>query len=227
MPSAGELEVSMRPGTLIIVAVGWAVAVALAPLRGNCDDGATAQQIARLVKQLGDDAFAMREAASEELEAIGEPALDALRKAISADRDPEIRQRAERVIRAIARRAVKRELEKLQGTWSLVSYETDGKQIKGPDKSHIFTVTGDKWSIHVSGQLFQSGTVERVEAQEKVNAIDLLITEGGNLGATATSIYAVEGDSLRYLNCGTPRPKEFITKPGDGQHFLTFRRTKP
>jgi uncharacterized protein (TIGR03067 family) len=115
----------------------------------------------------------------------------------------------------------------LQGTWSLVAYETDGKQTKGEDKSHIFAVKGEQWSIQVGGQVFQAGTVQRIEVKEKLNAIDLLITEGGNVGATAASIYAVEGDSLKYLNCGDPRATEFTTKPGDGRHYLTFRRAKP
>jgi uncharacterized protein (TIGR03067 family) len=217
----------MRFNALFCVAVGLAVAVGFVPVRGNPDNGADAERIAKLIKQLGSDAFAKREAANKELDAIGEPALDALRKAVASDGDAEIRRRAEQVIQAIAGRVAKREMQKLHGTWSLVSYETDGKQIKGEDKSHIFTVKGDKWSIQVGGQVFQAGTVQRVEVKEKLNAIDLLITEGGNVGATAVSIYAVEGDSLKYLNCGDPRATEFTTKPGDGRHYLTFRRAKP
>jgi RNA polymerase sigma factor (sigma-70 family) len=51
------------------------------------------QRVAALIRQLGDDAFAKREAASKELEAIGVPALAALKKARASD-DPEIRRRA-------------------------------------------------------------------------------------------------------------------------------------
>jgi hypothetical protein len=72
--------------------------------------------------------------------------------------------------------------------------------------------------------LFQAGTVQRIEVKEKRNAIDLLITQGSGAGVTAVSIYATEGDSLKYLNCGEPRATEFVTKPGDGRHYLTFRR---
>ncbi|HVK18684.1 MAG TPA: TIGR03067 domain-containing protein [Fimbriiglobus sp.] len=217
----------MRHNALFCVAVGWAVAVGLATLRGNPENGADAERVAKLIKQLGADAFAKREAASKELESIGEPARAALRQAAASDGDPEIRRRAEQVIQAIAGRIAQRELAKLQGTWSLASYETDGKLIKGEDKSHTFTVKGEKWSIHVGGQVFQAGTVQLIEVKEKVNAIDLLITEGGNVGATAVSIYSLEGDSLKYLNCGDPRPAEFVTKEGDGRHYLTFRRAKP
>jgi hypothetical protein len=58
----------------------FASAVALAavlavPTAGRGEDPAA--RVARLVRQLGDDKFAAREAAGRELEAIGEPALAA------------------------------------------------------------------------------------------------------------------------------------------------------
>jgi hypothetical protein len=49
-----------------------------------------------------------REAASRELEAIGEPALRVLRKAASSDH-LEVRRRAERIIQAIADHAAKKD----------------------------------------------------------------------------------------------------------------------
>jgi WD40 repeat protein len=57
-------------------------------------------EIARLIKQLGDDDVNKREAATKGLVAIGEGALDALRKAATSD-DPEVRLRAEQIAAAI------------------------------------------------------------------------------------------------------------------------------
>jgi WD40 repeat protein len=51
------------------------------------------ERVATLIRQLGDGAFAKREAASKDLEAIGVPALAALKKASASD-DPEVRRRA-------------------------------------------------------------------------------------------------------------------------------------
>jgi WD40 repeat protein len=62
------------------------------------------RRIADLIEQLGDDDFATREAASKALEAIGKPAIRALRKAAASSGDLEIRWRAERVIDAISAR---------------------------------------------------------------------------------------------------------------------------
>jgi uncharacterized protein (TIGR03067 family) len=121
----------------------------------------------------------------------------------------------------------KKELERLQGTWSLVSMEVGGQQISDEDKSFVFVIKGDKWSLHVNGQLSQAGTVQQIEVRAKHNAIDLPITEGANAGTTATAIYAVDGDLMRYLNCAEPRATEFTTKPGDGRCYSILRRVKP
>ncbi len=54
-------------------------------------------RLAKLVKQLDDDAFAVRERATEELEEIGEPAAKALREAVK-DGTAEVRVRAGRLL---------------------------------------------------------------------------------------------------------------------------------
>ena len=201
--------------------------IALLAVSGSPPVEPLTDRVARLVRQLGDQSFAKREAASKELDALGEPALEALRKAVSAQ-DAEVGRRAERLVQAITDRlraaVTRKELEKLQGTWSLISMEVNGQQTRGEDKNFVFTFKGDKWSLHANGQLSQGGTVQQIEVKEKHNAIDLPITEGWNVGVTALSIYAVNGDSLKYLNCGEPRATEFTTKPGDGRTYSVFRR---
>jgi len=81
-----------------------------------------AERITRLIKQLGNDEFVKREAASKKLNAIGAPGLEALHKAAVFSDDAEIRRRAELLERAITGRiqavAAKKELEKLQGSGS-------------------------------------------------------------------------------------------------------------
>jgi hypothetical protein len=117
--------------------LGTTTVVGSANILGGPDKDATPERVAGLIKQLGDPKFVNREAAGRDLTAIGEPALDALREAAAAA-DPEVQSRAERIIAAISRRVTTRELEKLQGTWSLVSYDLNGNRIKGEDKAHLF-----------------------------------------------------------------------------------------
>ncbi|HWY85086.1 MAG TPA: hypothetical protein VNX28_00085, partial [Gemmataceae bacterium] len=61
--------------------------------------------IAQLITQLGSDSFADREKATKELEKIGTPALDALRKATQGD-DPERKRRAAQLVSKIEARVL-------------------------------------------------------------------------------------------------------------------------
>jgi hypothetical protein len=61
--------------------------------------------------------------------------------------------------------------------------------------------------------------------KDKFKAIDLAMTQGSGAGVTAISTYAVEGDTLKYINSPEPRATEFVTKPGDGRAYGVFRRT--
>jgi formylglycine-generating enzyme required for sulfatase activity len=79
-------------GAICLALVGEAVFS-----RAEPDKDAQAERIAALIRQLGHDEFARREAAGKELEAIGEPAIGALREATS-DRDLEIRRRAREIL---------------------------------------------------------------------------------------------------------------------------------
>lgn len=62
---------------------------------------ANTERIDKLVRQLGHDEFAKRQAAAKELEAIGEPALAALRQAAKSSDSLETQRRAEQLIRNI------------------------------------------------------------------------------------------------------------------------------
>jgi uncharacterized protein (TIGR03067 family) len=187
----------------------------------------TPERIAALIRQLGHKEFAQREAATRELDAIGAPALNALKTA-AASGDAEVRVRAESIVRAVAGRVraavTTKELAKLQGAWSLVRYERDGKEIGGENQSHVFVVKGDQWTTYHGGWLFNAGTVTGIEVNGKLKALDLAIAAGSDAGATVPSIYAVEGDLLKLLQGGRARATEFGTRPGDGRHYGTFRR---
>jgi sulfatase modifying factor 1 len=63
------------------------------------------ERIDRLIRQLGSESFAQREAAGKALQGIGEPALDALRKAAGTSEDIEVRRRAGRLVGEVLRRS--------------------------------------------------------------------------------------------------------------------------
>ena len=63
-----------------------------------------AARIAHFIQQLADVKFAARMAAAKELEILGQKALPALRNAAANDNDPEIRERAKRLVQKITKR---------------------------------------------------------------------------------------------------------------------------
>jgi len=70
---------------------------------GGADSTVTPERISQLIARLGSSRFKDREEAGAALEAIGPPALAALKQAVH-DRDPEVRRRAETLASAIHKR---------------------------------------------------------------------------------------------------------------------------
>ena len=87
---------------LMAVLLGLGLA-ALVVTPGAAADKVDAEKIAKLIEQLGSDDFAEREKASEQLDAVGRPALDQLRKAIKSP-DKETQRRAEELVKKIEKR---------------------------------------------------------------------------------------------------------------------------
>lgn len=113
----------MRAGTFVCAVVALILAAGVASLRGNSGIAAETDRVAALIQQLGANSFTQREAASKELEDIGEQALAALRKAATVRNDVEIHWRAERIIHVITTRAadaaIQRELAAFIGKWNV------------------------------------------------------------------------------------------------------------
>src|SRR5262249_42151686 len=86
-------------------------------------------ELTRLVKQLGDDAFGVREEATKKLQAQGEKALEAL-YAASESPDLEIASRARRLIRLIEK-SVNWEVRQFKGHTDQilsVAFDKSGKR---------------------------------------------------------------------------------------------------
>lgn len=186
-----------------------------------------AERITSLIKQLGNDEFVKREAASKELNAIGEPSLEALRKAAASGDDAEIRRRAELLERAITGRiqaaAAKKDLEKLQGVWVLVSVERNAQAVPNQDKTVTMTFSANKWVCKGAGE----GPFELVDATKDPKKWNFNNT---TMGVTGYGIYLLDGDTFKYCahDAGPEaRPADFTTKNGDGRYCLAWKRSKP
>jgi HEAT repeat protein len=132
----------MRTYLIVGAVVGMILVGQAGALRGDPGKETDAERIARLIKQLGDDSFATREAASKELKGIGAPAVAALRKASASSDDPEIRLRAKRIEEAITGAAAKAELAKLQASRRFAEAAATMRAL-----SHIRSVAGKRNSF--------------------------------------------------------------------------------
>jgi uncharacterized protein (TIGR03067 family) len=211
-------EKTMRTGTLSCVAVGLALAVVAAVADPRKE--ASPDRIAALVRQLGDKEFAKRETATRDLDAIGEPAREALKKA-AAGEDAEVRERAKKVLGSLDVRAraaaAKADLEKLQGTWYTTAVQSAGTGT-GEDRFDTITYEGTKYVQRRAGFVWAVGTIEIVDATARPKRIDYFGTDGAGKGLHVCAIYTLAGEEHAIcsgMSSGpASRPGEFSGKAG-------------
>jgi uncharacterized protein (TIGR03067 family) len=188
-----------------------------------------ADRVARLVRQLGDKNYAKREAASKELDAIGEPARDALTKAVAGG-DAEVGRRARTVLDSLDVRAraaaAKADLAKLQGTWYAVLVQYQGTNL-GEDRTDTITYEGTRYVQRKGGYVFAEGTFEIVDATARPKRIDYVLTAGASKGFQVRGIYTLDGEDHAICTIQVPAgpPAEFSGKAGF--YRLTRREKAP
>ena len=85
-----------------------------------------------------------------------------------------------------------KELEKLRGTWTLVS--AAGHQL--PPGTHAgLIITGDKYQGVTNGKVDEAGTI-KLDVKTTPTSIDLLISEGTYAGKTQLGLVVAAGESL-------------------------------
>ena len=118
------------------------------------------------------------------------------------------------------------DLDKMQGTWNLVSAMEDGKALP---EDHVKQTT-----IVVKGNTFRfPGLAE--DATSKAGTFKLDQTKNpkemdstSDAQAVSLGIYELEADSYKvcFAPAGKPRPANFSSDPGSGQIFQVWQRQK-
>jgi uncharacterized protein (TIGR03067 family) len=121
----------------------------------------------------------------------------------------------------------KKELDKIQGTWIVTSFEVGGQ--KGAVGSMKLICVGDKYTQQSGDTVVEKGS-HKLDPTKKPKTMDVTITEGEQKGLLQLAIYELDGDTLRMcLNEGgdKERPKEFsTTKAGGGKMLVVLKREK-
>jgi uncharacterized protein (TIGR03067 family) len=130
--------------------------------------------------------------------------------------------------------AVKKEWERLNGTWQLVSEESDGKttpedRVKG--RRYGFN-NGWQTVFHDDRKVPEANMI-KIDPSASPASMDIT-HPGGQIKA----IYELDGDTLKIcmanrpaprrdaLPTSRPRPKKFTGKAGSGQTLRLFKRVK-
>jgi uncharacterized protein (TIGR03067 family) len=122
----------------------------------------------------------------------------------------------------------KDDMDKLQGTWSLVAAVRDGKDV--PDDEV------DRTTLAIKGNAFTfpkdtrvgtgpSGTFT-VDPSRTPKTIDATPSSGPNKGQTWLGIYVIVGDlyKVAFAPPGKARPTQFVSEPGTGRLHSVWKR---
>ena len=116
--------------------------------------------------------------------------------------------------------AVKRDLAKLQGTWSSdLNGETHVMKITKETFSFTFEQGGEKKNV--------TGTF-KIDPSKKPKAMDAVPSEGPAKDQTIEEIYELDGDNLKICLAlpGNKRPTEFKSGEGSGRWLFSYKRAK-
>jgi uncharacterized protein (TIGR03067 family) len=125
--------------------------------------------------------------------------------------------------------AVKQDLAKMQGEWSMVSGSADGQPMPDSMRKHMKRVCkGDETTTTMGGQIFLKARIT-LDPSKQPKTVDYQMTDGFSKGKTQLGIYEVDGDTFKscFGKPGAERPADFTSQPGDGRTLSVWRREKP
>jgi len=119
--------------------------------------------------------------------------------------------------------AKKTDLDNMQGTWSIVAAEREGKAtLVDSIKTMQFIIKGDSFTLTI-GEREEKGTL-KLNASVKPKSMDLIL--GDEHEKAAHGIYELTTGTLKmcWTQDGGERPKEFATKPDSNMTMFTLKR---
>lgn len=125
--------------------------------------------------------------------------------------------------------AIKKDRQRIAGTWRAVTVEFDGNKAKEEDARNLAVVNGPDgtWIARTGDMEIGRGT-STFDPTQKPKTIDFTVTEGAAKGNHYLGIYELGKNTRKmcFAPPGKERPTEFSTTPGSQHVFLTFERAK-
>ncbi len=124
------------------------------------------------------------------------------------------------------------DLEKLQGEWTMVGGEAEGKPVPEQNIQQVagrYVITGNSFLLTSSRKDEGDGGTFTLDESKTPKTIDFHLTRGRYKGKTQLAIYSLTGDELKLCIArpDIPRPSAFATKRGDDSVVIfVFKRAK-
>jgi uncharacterized protein (TIGR03067 family) len=118
---------------------------------------------------------------------------------------------------------VEKEMAKLEGTWQLISAETDGEKLPQERARQIRVVIGKgKHTVYVNDKIIAEGVAFRIDPTKTPKEVEDTLKDD----KTIRGIYELEGDTLRscVAQVGEERPTRFSGAKGSGCTLRVFKR---
>jgi len=123
------------------------------------------------------------------------------------------------------------DLEKLRGTWQLISGVVDGKELPDEEVKNTQIIIKDNTFVlpNESGVGTSPKGTFIINPNADPKQVNSTTTDGPNIGKVSLGIYEVEGDSQKtsFGPPGGPRPTEFSSKSGSGNILQVWKRVNP
>jgi uncharacterized protein (TIGR03067 family) len=124
----------------------------------------------------------------------------------------------------------KTDLDKMQGTWSIVSNEQDGQKAPAEQyKNTRILFDRDRYEVRQGDEIDEHGTI-KLDASKSPKRLELKIIKGEGAGETQLGIYELDGDMLKLCVSVPPgskeRPAALETKEGSNALLMVLKRKK-
>jgi uncharacterized protein (TIGR03067 family) len=124
---------------------------------------------------------------------------------------------------------IDKERKSYQGTWKVVAFEVDGKEVAENNfrKLTFINKADGSWSIESEGKEISSGMSD-IDPTKKPKTIDFMPTLGFLSGNEYLGIYELGKDTRQicFAEKSKGRPTEFSAPAGSGHFLIKFERVK-
>jgi uncharacterized protein (TIGR03067 family) len=126
--------------------------------------------------------------------------------------------------------AAKKDMDGIQGTWTMIFAATNGQQLPAESIANIkLVMRDDKYTLFKEEDKVNDHGTFKLDAGRSPRTIDITEDQGPNKGKTNRGIYVLDGDTFMvcYNLPHMERPTEFTSRPNASIFLFIYKRDRP